>query len=228
MRASLGGLDCVVENSGQSRCVVLFHGFGADFTDLVPLADFIDPEGEWTWIFPNGPSEVDLGGHMTGRAWFPISMAELEQSLATGVPRDYGSVEERPPAQLLKDLKMFVDEIATTYDEVVLGGFSQGGMIASHMAAVAGPKLKGLMLLSTVLLNQKALETSLEGVPPRPFFQSHGSRDPLLHIKFGQNLYQFLKKRGWQGSWSEFVGGHEIPIPVLLKARDFLHKLVSN
>jgi len=225
MRTTIGPFDCIVENPGQTNCVVLFHGFGADFSDLVPLADLMDRDGDWTWIFPNGPKTVDLGFHMTGRAWFPISMAELEQSIATGVPRDYAPITERPPQDLLNDLTAFVEELAREYDGVVLGGFSQGAMIATHILPAAGEKLLGALLLSTVLLNEAQLEKSLAQVSPKPFFQSHGAQDQVLHMKFGQKLYQFLKQKGWKGTWIDFAGGHEIPMPVIMKVQEFLKKL---
>ena len=205
---------------------MLFHGLGADFTDLAPLADFLDPDGEWTWIFPNGPIAVDIGGHMNGRAWFPIAIAELEQAMMTGVPRDYSTNEEKPPTDLMNDLKMFIDEVAEQYEGVVLGGFSQGGMIASHLLHAADDKLLGGLFLSTVLLNQALFEKSIADVKPKRFFQSHGGRDPVLHLKFGQSLYQLLKQKGWKGTWVDFPGGHEIPMPVLLKGRDFLKSLL--
>ncbi len=228
MRTSIAGFECIVENEGQSNCVVLFHGFGADYSDLVPLADFLDPEGEWTWIFPNGPQVVDIGGHMTGRAWFPISQADLEASMMTGVPRDYAPITNKPPADVLRDLEQFVDELKQNYAGIVLGGFSQGGMITSHLLSAAGDSLQGAILLSTVLLNEKALLPTLEGLKPKPFFQSHGSRDPVLHIKFGQALYSQLKSKGWKGTWIDFPGGHEIPMNVLMKAKEFLTALHKN
>lgn len=225
MRTDIAGFECIVENPGQSNCVVLFHGFGADFSDLAPLADFLDPDGEFTWIFPNGPQVVDIGYAMTGRAWFPISMAELEKSMATGVPRDYAPIGDRPDAALLGDLREFVKDLTQQYDGLILGGFSQGGMIASHLLGAAGSSLKGAFLMSTVLLNQKLLEESLSGVAPVPYFQSHGSQDGILHVKYGQSLYQFLKQKGFKGQWIEFAGGHEIPVNVLAKGQTFLKSL---
>lgn len=225
MRTSIAGYECIVENEGQSNCVVLFHGFGADFSDLAPLADFLDPDGNWTWIFPNGPTTVDLGYHMTGRAWFPISQADLESAVTTGIPRDYAPITTKPPEDVMKGLKFLVEELKKQYKGIVLGGFSQGGMITTHLFEATGDSLRGALLLSTVLLNQEQLDPILEKTKPKPFFQSHGSRDPVLHIKFGQALYQKLKSKGWKASWAEFPGGHEIPMPVLVKAREFLNSL---
>lgn len=225
MRKQISGLECIVENPGQSNAVVLFHGFGADFSDLAPLADIIDPEGQWTWIFPNGPQTVDIGYHMTGRAWFPIPVADLQAAMMTGKAKDYGAVTPPELDKILPQLEDFVGELQKEFLGIVLGGFSQGGMVASHLLSSCGENLKGALLLSTVLLNQAKLQKSLEGIPGRPFLQTHGSQDPVLPVAQGMALYQFLKKQGWQGRWQEFSGGHEIPAAALNKAREFLQSL---
>ncbi len=225
MRKQICGLECIVENPGQSNAVILFHGFGADFSDLAPLADMIDPEGQWTWIFPNGPHTVDIGYRMTGQAWFPIPVADLQQSIMTGKAKDYATAAPADLDKILPQLEDFIGELRKEFSGIVIGGFSQGGMVASHLLAACGENLKGALLLSTVLLNQEKLQKSLEGVAGRPFLQTHGSQDPVLPVAQGMALYQLLKKQGWQGRWQEFSGGHEIPSVVLQKSRELLQTL---
>lgn len=225
MRTLISNIECIVENPGQSNTVVLFHGYGADFSDLVSLADFMDPEGHWTWIFPNGPISVDIGYAMTGRAWFPIAVADLQQAMMTGKAKDYANSQPEGLTAVLKELHLFAQEIKSQYKGVVVGGFSQGGMVASHLFSEFNESLRGAVLMSTVLLNREKLTKNLEGVKPIPFLQSHGSKDQVLPVQQGMDLYQFLKKSGWQGKWQEFSGGHEIPQIVLSKAQEFLKSL---
>lgn len=225
MRTQIANLDCIVENEGSSNAVILFHGFGADFSDLVPLAEYMDPEGDWTWIFPNGVQRVEIGGGMTGRAWFPIPMAELEEAMRTGRPKDYSFSEPPQLASVLGEARMLVDDVKKDYDKIVIGGFSQGAMMAAHLLGDVGDKLAGAILLSTALLHKKGLEESLARAKPVPFLQSHGSADQMLHISQGQGLYKLLKEKGWKGSWAEFGGGHEIPMDVLRKGQAFLKSL---
>ncbi len=228
MRKQIGGFECIVENPGSSNAVVLFHGYGADYSDLAPLADMMDPEGEWTWIFPNGPQTVDIGYAMTGRAWFPISVEDLQKAMMTGQAKDYSAAQPQGLDTILASLEVMIDDLKKEHSGLVLGGFSQGGMVASHLLPKAGEQLKGALLLSTVLLNQTQLQNSLEGVTGKPFLQSHGSQDPVLSVAQGMALYQFLKKKGWQGRWAEFAGGHEIPPMVLNKSREFLKSLIGS
>lgn len=226
MRTQIANFECIVENPGQSNAVLMFHGFGADYSDLAPLAELIDPDGDWTWIFPNGPEVVDIGGGFRGRAWFPIDMEALMQAQITGIPRDLS--ESAPVAfdKVFPSLEFLVQELKTQYPRLVLGGFSQGGMVATHLLGAAGDNLAGALLLSTVLLNSKLLEKRLENVPPKKLFQSHGARDTVLAMKYAMNLYQMLKKKEWKTSWMDFPGGHEIPMGVITKSRDFLKSLL--
>lgn len=225
----MSGIECIVENPGQSNAVVLFHGYGADFSDLAPLADMMDPQGQWTWIFPNGPQIVDIGYAMTGRAWFPISVEDLQKAMMTGQAKDYSASQPPGLEQIQTQLVDMLAEIKKDHPwGLVLGGFSQGGMIASHLLSACGEDLLGAMLLSTVLLNDTKLISSLAGVSPKPFVQSHGSKDLVLPVSQGMLLFQKLKKLGWTGRWVEFSGGHEIPPVVIQKCGEFLSQLKKS
>lgn len=79
--------------------------------------------------------------------------------------------------------------------------------------------------MSTVLLSQEKLMASLQDCQSRPFFQSHGQQDQVLRLSQGRQLHDLLKSLGWRGEWHEFAGGHEIPLPVLEKAKAFLQSL---
>lgn len=225
MRQIISGYECIVVNPGSSKAVVLLHGYGADFTDLSTLAEVIDSDGQWTWIFPNGPLKVDLGMHMTGRAWWPIDMEEFQRSIMTGQPRDLTQWSSPEFVQCINGLSFFMEDVAAEYDKVVIGGFSQGGMAASHLVASVGDKLAGLLLLSTVATDVKGLLQKLENVAPVPFFQSHGQMDQVLNIKQGRVLFELLLSQGFKGVWSEFRGGHEIPVSVIDQSRKALKSM---
>src|SRR5580704_3964260 len=127
MRKTIGKMECLHRpGDEENKSVVLLHGFGADASDLYPLADFLDPEAQWNFYFPEAPLEVPIGPMMTGRGWFPISVRELE----TGI--DF--TKARPPAMdasrdLVADLLFHVNS-----KNLILGGFSQGAMISTEVA----------------------------------------------------------------------------------------------
>lgn len=225
MKKTINNIECIVENPGNSRVVVLIHGFGADYRDLAPLGEMLDPEGQWTWVFPNGPISVPLGMAMEGRAWFHIPMEELQREIETGVHRDYTNLSPKGFDKALQQMEGLIFELSQEYSEIVVGGFSQGAMMASHLLGACGPLLKGAILYSTVLLDLPRLEKSIGALESKPFLQSHGRQDPVLYVNNGKKLFDTLRGKNWKGEWLEFNGGHEIPMPVLQRTAQFLKSL---
>lgn len=216
-------LECIHIAGKTSRAIVLFHGYGADMNDLAPLHRYLDPAGEWSWYFPNGPLRIPFGVQWEGRAWFPIDMAELEKAMQRGTHRDFSGVSTPEFRDAVATMRAFVEEVKAKHDQVVIGGFSQGAMGASHVANQLGDQLSGLVLLSGALVDAEALRS--RGPASLPFFQSHGDSDPLLGFKQAQALYHLLTEKGMRGVWMPFRGGHEIPENVLRGLQDFLKKL---
>lgn len=215
MREKVGKLDCLKrpgDNEGQN--IVLLHGFGANADDLYPLADVLDPDGEWNVYFPNAPHKVDIGGGFMGLGWFPISVRDLE----TGV--DFTKV--RPPG--LDTSRDLVSDMIFELNskELYLGGFSQGAMIAMEVALNQPEDLKGLILYSGTMLDEAGWSKKSEGLKGLRYLQSHGMQDQVLPFAYAQRLHEILKKSGAVGDFVGFGGGHEIPMPVLRKTQEFI------
>lgn len=225
MKQTINHLDCIVENPGNERVIVLIHGFGADCRDLASLGEYLDPQGEWTWVFPNGPVSVPLGMAMQGRAWFEIPIAELQREIESGIPRDYAHLKPKGFDKALSQLQGLVFELLASHKEIVIGGFSQGAMMASHLLGACGSSLKAGLLYSGVLLDVERLETSLEGLDAVPFLQAHGRQDPVLAVQNAKKLFDVLKNKNLKGEWLEFNGGHEIPMSVLQKSLQLLKNI---
>jgi phospholipase/carboxylesterase len=223
-REPQSGLEFLVNAKGAKKAVILFHGYGASMQDLYGLSEVIATNDKWDWIFPDGPISVPLGMFMEGRAWFPIDMRELEQAMMKGEFRNF---EDKCPPEFLKaqDLAtIFTNEMMKKYDDVVIGGFSQGAMIATHLLTQNIPveKLKGGLFYSTTLLAKDKLMAGLEGKKPIPFLQSHGKSDQLLDYNVAMKLFELLKLYRFEGEFISFNGGHEIPMNVITKSAEFL------
>jgi len=191
--------------------------------DLAPLHQVIDPEGEWNWYFPNGPLRIPFGVQWEGRAWFPIDMLELERAMQAGTHRDFSGHSTADFSHAVETMEGFVREIGQKHPDLVIGGFSQGAMGASHVAARIATPLKGLVLLSATLVDKAALEKAPN--QDLTFFQSHGDSDQLLGHKAAKNLFDLLTAKGMHGVWTPFRGGHEIPMQVLQGLKAYLKSL---
>jgi len=200
----------------QKPVIILFHGYGADAMDLASLAEATPGLEEWTWIFPQGVFEVPIGPGWTGRAWWPIDLEKI------AAPRD---ISQESPKELPEVRKKALDMIATLkrpWSEIVLGGFSQGGMLAADVALHASENPRNLVLLSTALIHKSGWLPVAKQREGLSFYQSHGTNDSVIDIKNAQRLESFLTSNGLKGKLRNFSGGHEIPPTVLREMAQFL------
>jgi len=218
----IGPLECLeVAGDPSAPTIVLFHGYGADMTDLASLAGAIQAPRNSNWYFPNGPLTVPLGGHFEGRAWFPIPLAELQAGATIDL------TERIPPGmkKARENALQFLSKLNVDPKKLVIGGFSQGAMLSTDLVLHMDQKPAGLALLSGTLVNATEWgELAARGA--MPFFQAHGAHDQVLSFAHAQKLEQLLKKNGWQGQLQRFEGGHEIPPEVIIQLGAFLRKVL--
>lgn len=228
-RRRIGPLEVIeIHHSPAAPYVVLFHGFGADMTDLAPLSQVISVGRPVNWIFPNGHIRAELGAHVSGRAWFPLPLAELQAAMATGSGIDLTTVTPPGMKRACEAAAEMLAALDTDMSRIVIGGFSQGAMLATEVTLRAAAAPAGLALLSTTLVdseNWKRLAPARKGLR---FFQSHGTHDSVLAIEPAQRLEILLREAGLQGKLVTFHGGHEIPSEVLIQLGSFLRETLPR
>lgn len=221
-RTNIAGIETLtVLGEDPSVAVIMLHGYGANMNDLFPLWELWHEE-KFNWYFPNGVLPLPMG-YYEGRSWFSIDMEKLEKAMREGTHRDMkGSV---PPEldTTLQMLEHFVSEVSKKHKTVILGGFSQGAMCTSHLAMKESLKLDGIVLLSGALLAEDKFPKAARALP---FYQSHGTQDPILSIDGARDLEKKLHSMNFTGKLHEFRGGHEIPASVIHEVKIFLKQFV--
>ena len=111
---------------------------------------------------------------------------------------------------------------------LVLLGFSQGAMMCSHLGHRLSEKIKAMVLFSGNILGESRLKESYASTENQfPVFQSHGNSDPVLGLNGATELRDFFTNQGHRVDYLEFSGGHEIPMEVLNRTKDFLAKNIN-
>jgi phospholipase/carboxylesterase len=214
-----------IEGAANGPCVVLFHGYGADASDLIPLSDMMKLSKDVTWVFPEAPMEVIIAPGFYGKAWFQIDNRRLEAAMANGEPIDMSNTTPPGLEAARKSATTLYDELIKKHSRVVIGGFSQGAMLATEIAMTHEKKPAALVLMSgTVICKERWLKLapSCAGVK---FIQSHGKNDVLLGYEYAENLFSLLTDAGLSGEFMSFGGGHEIPPKVIEKISQFLSRI---
>jgi phospholipase/carboxylesterase len=223
-RIQLAGLTArIVLRPGAKLTAILMHGFGAPGDDLVGLAPYLD--APVSFVFPEAP--LPLGGlYGDSRAWWLLDLARLERELASGRPQDRrGEVPDGLAAARDHVIKL-VDEVKTRLaideSQLVLGGFSQGAMVALDVALHMDTPPRALVLMSGTLLAETVWQPRFARLAGVPVLMSHGRSDQLLPFAAAEDLRDRLTAAGAQVTWVPFAGGHEIPPVVVDTAKNFL------
>lgn len=106
-------------------------------------------------------------------------------------------------------------------DVPVVGGFSQGAVMASALALAAGrPQPAGLLMLSGFLPTVTGLD--LEPDTALPVAIGHGTLDPVISVDFGHEAHERLTAAGLDVLWRESRMGHTIDPAFLAEVREWL------
>jgi phospholipase/carboxylesterase len=203
--------------------VVLLHGYAMRPEDLEPFSHSLGSPA--TFYFPRGPRSVDATTH----AWWPIDQERRSQQLAVGARDLY---QESPPGRSAARaaLGTFLDAIRSHAPELplVLGGFSQGGMLACDTVLCARQAVSGLVMLSSSRIAFTEWQANRDALAGLPVLVSHGQHDPDLAFGAGEALRDFFRDGNASVTWQPFDGGHDIPLVVWRALRRFLAELARK
>jgi phospholipase/carboxylesterase len=211
---------------GTGPVVVLLHGYGAPGDDLVPLAQALDVPSEVRFVFPEAHLMPDELAAYGGRAWWPIDMVALQRAIAEGGGRPMMTrVPEGMPearARLIALLAQIEHELSVTSQQITLGGFSQGSMLACDVVLRTTQPFAGLALLSSTLVCAEEWQPLMAARRGLPVFQSHGTHDAVLPYERALAQRELLEAAGLDLTWLPFPGGHELPANVLAALGAFI------
>lgn len=116
-----------------------------------------------------------------------------------------------------------VHRLGSNPENIVLGGFSQGAILACDIALHTKIPFVSLVLLSGMLIAREVWNPLLHTRRGLRVFQSHGTSDPVLPVALAKQLREFLVMPGLEVEWHGFRGGHGIPRPIVQKLSKFIH-----
>ncbi|WP_350594725.1 MULTISPECIES: alpha/beta fold hydrolase [unclassified Pseudoalteromonas] len=202
---------------GEHKATVIWlHGLGDSGEGFAPVAPQLQLPNELglRFIFPHAPVQpVTINGGMEMRSWYDIKSIELDKRADEQGVRDSAAKVE----QLINQ------EIANgiSADKIILAGFSQGGVVALHLAPRFEQKLAGVMALSTYMcvpekLADEALHTDLN------IFMAHGSQDNVVPPSAGKSAFEVLTALSMDVSWQEYPMAHQVCAEELQAIRHWL------
>ena len=218
-------LTAIVAGGTGPPTLVLLHGYGSSAERWAPFTQTIRWPAPARFVFPQGPDAmVRTDDAADGRAWWPLDLTSYRQA-GKGAP-DLSSA--RPPG-----LKRAASQVENLLDDrrivprgpVVLGGYSQGAMVASEVAFRSRVPLSALVVLSGTLVDEQSWESHFGERRGLPVFLAHGRQDSTLPFEAADRMRRKLEAAGLQVTWCPFDGGHDMPTAVVIALNDFLARL---
>lgn len=185
--------------SGSAHSVVVFlHGYGANGADLLGLADPMAEHMPNTVFYsPDAPEQCI--GNPAGFQWFPIPWID-------------GSSEEEASAGMERaaaELNAYLDDILVDLDlepaQMAIVGFSQGTMMALHVAPRREDAVAGVVGFSGRLLEPEMLTDEMR--VKMPILLAHGDEDDVVPSQSMPDAVQALEAAGFEKVYAHVMEG---------------------
>jgi phospholipase/carboxylesterase len=186
--------------------IIFLHGLGADGNDFVPMAAQINTLTHLPlrYVFPNAPLlAVSINNGYVMPAWYDIKAPALAQDI------DHEGI-----AKSVKQLEKIIEQeksLGISTDKIVVGGFSQGAVVALTTGVNYDKRLAGIIALSGYL---PFSETDLTKVKTEnhstPIFIGSGTQDTLVPFTLSKRAYDLLTKLGFNATLHSYLMAHSV------------------
>jgi phospholipase/carboxylesterase len=201
--------------------IIWLHGLGADghdFEDIAP-ALHLNVASHVRFIFPNAPIQsITINGGMEMRAWYDVLVMALERKVdIKGIYQSASLIE-----QLIKREKN--NGIAAK--NILIAGFSQGGVLALHIGLRHTEQLAGIIGLSSYLPTIGQLNTEASAAnKSTPIFIGHGILDSVVAVESGKAVFDTLNSQGYKVQWHDYLMEHSVCIEEIEHIATFINNI---
>ena len=115
-----------------------------------------------------------------------------------------------PPSRSRRASSMRCPNVSIPYDRVLLGGFSQGAVMAYALALAGRPRPAGVLAMSGFIPAVEGFELALDGLNGYPVTVTHGALDPIIGVEFSRRDLERLERAGADVRYYEEPIGHQI------------------
>jgi phospholipase/carboxylesterase len=194
--------------------VVVIHGRGADMNDLADLAPMFDAAGGCRFVFPNAAKPFEpYPGMAMGWTWFE------------GWPPIHESVVDSR-AEMLRFLDEIVQKHPTPEGKLIVGGFSQGALMALDSGLRTTQKLAGILVMSGGLYEHDLPDIRTHA--GLPVLIAHGSADDVVPVNYARRARRVLEDAGLNVEYHEYPMSHQVAAEEAADVRAFLEKVLTK
>ncbi len=213
-------LDVIERETGPNPqwAVIWLHGLGADGSDFAPMVpELVRPQ--WPalrFVFPHAPIRpITINNGVRMRGWYDIvGMDFAQRADKVGIAESVAQVEALIANEQARGIAP---------ERILLAGFSQGGAVTLAVGLQRRVPLAGLIAMSTYLPDPAAATSQLQpGALAQPLFMAHGSADPVVPYRAGEQSAQAMQALGFTLEWHSYPMGHQVCVEEIDALRDWM------
>lgn len=207
--------------SGKADSMVtLLHGLGANADDMIGLSNLLEKNLPNTkFIAPEAPHRSAV--HEDGRQWF--SMPSIDGTTHV----ELGMTLQESIDRLVLTIETEAEGASIEPDRRVLMGFSQGAMIAMHIAPRLVPQICCVVAFSGMLMESNSLSYELRSKPP--VMLCHDTEDDTIDFKLMEQTRKSLADHDIRVYTHESTGaGHSVHPTSLGCALHFIERELDS
>jgi len=189
-----------------TACVIWLHGLGdsgAGFAPVVPVLN-LPKDHTIRFIFPNAPKQpVTINNGFVMPSWYDINDNDLHNRAdMTGVLASEVLVRALINEQINNGIEA---------SNIVLAGFSQGGVMSLFAGLRFEEKLAGILALSCYLPIKDQLPNELSPANQNtPILQHHGEQDNVVPLSSGKMANELMQNNGYTAQWKTYQMPHSV------------------
>ena len=196
--------------------LVLMHGVGSNERDLFGLASSVP--ANFHVVSLRAPNVMGPGSY----AWFVFGVSPQGERTINAVQ------EEQSRQMVIETVTALSKELGVPPERVVLGGFSQGGIMALSLLLTQPGLMQGAMVMHSRLLPEvlplMAAPSALAG---KHLWVSAGSRDQVLPLVQSHAIRDQVQPLPVNLTYTEFANAHEITADELAHAMAWLGRVAA-
>jgi phospholipase/carboxylesterase len=192
--------------------IIFLHGYGSNAQDLITLApELTGAIKDAVFISPNAPFAFE-GRSYGAHQWYSL-FDRSSDSILKGFNEALPILEDFV-GRSLKDFGL-------TYSDLILIGFSQGGMMAIQSSLVREGKIKAVISCSGYVVDHGKFKNDIKSKPPT--LMTHGEEDEVVSFRIFKKSLQLLEKSGLKVEHHISKGlGHGIDFECIKSMQKFI------
>ena len=197
--------------------LVLMHGVGSNERDLMGLAPYVPPQ--FHVLSLRAPYAMGQDAH----AWFQFTV-DADGTRHINVPQEQKSREI-----VQHTVQLAASQLGVPAERVVVGGFSQGGIMALSLLLTQPQLLRAAMIWHSRLLPEALpVQAPAEAMEGKALWVSHGTYDNVIPLTSAHAIRDHANALPLTLSYHEYPGAHEIRPEELSASMQWLRDLTEE